>query len=298
MSKTNSAAKVELKSFDSLFGSNQVDPINDGKEKVTEVKLTELFSFKNHPFRVLDDQKMEETVDSIKKYGVLNPALVRPRVGGGYELLSGHRRKRGCELAGLKTMPVIIRDISDDEAVIIMVDANIQREDLLFSEKAYAYKMKSDAIRHQGSKADINTADEIAEKTGESGRTIQRYIRLTNLSNDLLGLVDTKKLTFGAGVEISFLKQEEQKWIFEFISQKKIYPTPSQAGQLKQYSSQNRLTKDIVQLLLENTKPRSREVVIKQDKLTHYFTSNYTSKQIEEIILNLLEEWKNKQRGE
>lgn len=298
MSKVNSASKVEFQSFDTLFGSNSVDFKLDESEKVTEVELSELFTFKGHPFRVLDDAKMEETVDSIRKYGVLNPALVRPRAGGGYELLSGHRRKRGSELAGLTSMPVIIRDFSDDEAVIIMVDSNIQREDLLFSEKAFAYKMKSDAMKHQGSKGDKNTADKIAENAGESGRTIQRYIRLTYLINELLDLVDQKKLTFGAGVDLSYLKEEEQDWVWEDIQANKVYPTPQQAEQLKQYSSQEKLTADIVQLLLENHKSVPRKVVIKQDRLAGYFEKEYTSKQIEEIIFQLLDEWSNKQRGE
>ena len=299
MSKVNSAAKVEFQSFDTLFGeNNNVDFKLDESEKVTEVELSELFTFKGHPFRVLDDAKMEETVDSIRKYGVLNPALVRPRAGGGYELLSGHRRKRGSELAGLTSMPVIIREISDDEAVIIMVDSNIQREDLLFSEKAFAYKMKNDAMKHQGSKGEKNTADKIAENTGESGRTIQRYIRLTYLINELLDLVDQKKLTFGAGVDLSYLKEEEQDWVWEDIQANKVYPTPQQAEQLKQYSSQEKLTADIVQLLLENHKSVLRKVVIKQDRLAGYFDKEYTSKQIEEIIFQLLDEWSNKQRGE
>ncbi|HAB60268.1 MAG TPA: chromosome partitioning protein ParB [Lachnospiraceae bacterium] len=298
MSKVNSASKVEFQSFDTLFGSNSVDFKRDESEKVTEVDLSELCTFKDHPFRVLDDAKMEETVDSIRKYGVLNPALVRPRAGGGYELLSGHRRKRGSELAGLTSMPVIIREISDDEAVIIMVDSNIQREDLLFSEKAFAYKMKNDAMKHQGSKGNKNTADIIAENTGESGRTIQRYIRLTYLINELLELVDQKKLTFGAGVDLSYLKEEEQVWILEYIQANEAYPTPQQSDQLKQYSSQEKLTADIVQLLLENHKPVPRKVVIKQDRLAGYFEKEYTSKQIEEIIFQLLDEWSNKQRGE
>ncbi|WP_312497239.1 ParB/RepB/Spo0J family partition protein, partial [Anaerosporobacter sp.] len=296
MSKVNSASKVEFQSFDTLFGSNSVDFKRDESEKVTEVDLSELCTFKDHPFRVLDDAKMEETVDSIRKYGVLNPALVRPRAGGGYELLSGHRRKRGSELAGLTSMPVIIREISDDEAVIIMVDSNIQREDLLFSEKAFAYKMKNDAMKHQGSKGNKNTADIIAENTGESGRTIQRYIRLTYLINELLELVDQKKLTFGAGVDLSYLKEEEQVWILEYIQANEAYPTPQQSDQLKQYSSQEKLTADIVQLLLENHKPVPRKVVIKQDRLAGYFEKEYTSKQIEEIIFQLLDEWSNKQR--
>lgn len=298
MSKINSAAKVEFQSFDTLFGSNSAVYESDNSEKVIEVELSKLHTFKNHPFRVLDDEKMEETVESIRKYGVLNPALVRPRAGGGYELLSGHRRKRGSELAGLSTMPVIVRNINDDEAVIIMVDSNIQREDLLFSEKAFAFKMKYDAMKHQGSKSEKNTADKIAENTGESGRTIQRYIRLTYLIKELMELVDQKKLTFGAGVDLSYLKELEQTWVLKFIKTNKIYPTPQQVEQLKKYSNQNKLTEDIVQLLLEDHKPISRKVILKHDKLSGYFTSEYTSKQIEEVIYQLLDEWSSKKRGE
>jgi ParB family transcriptional regulator, chromosome partitioning protein len=298
MSKINSAAKVEFQSFDTLFGSNSVVLESDNSEKVIEVELSKLHTFKNHPFRVLDDEKMEETVESIRKYGVLNPALVRPRAEGGYELLSGHRRKRGSELAGLSTMPVIVRNINDDEAVIIMVDSNIQREDLLFSEKAFAFKMKYDAMKHQGSKSEKNTADKIAENTGESGRTIQRYIRLTYLIKELMELVDQKKITFGTGVDLSYLKELEQTWVLEFIKTNKIYPTPQQVEQLKKYSNQNELTEDIVQLLLEDHKPISRKVILKHDKLSGYFTSEYTSKQIEEVIYQLLDEWSSKKRGE
>lgn len=298
MSKINSAAKVEFQSFDTLFGSNSAVYESDNSEKVIEVELSKLHTFKNHPFRVLDDEKMEETVESIRKYGVLNPALVRPRAGGGYELLSGHRRKRGSELAGLSTMPVIVRNINDDEAVIIMVDSNIQREDLLFSEKAFAFKMKYDAMKHQGSKSEKNTADKIAENTGESGRTIQRYIRLTYLIKELMELVNQKKLTFGAGVDLSYLKELEQTWVLKFIKTNKIYPTPQQVEQLKKYSNQNKLTEDIVQLLLEDHKPISRKVILKHDKLSGYFTSEYTSKQIEEVIYQLLDEWSSKKRGE
>lgn len=298
MSKINSAAKVEFQSFDTLFGSNSVVFESDNSEKVIEVELSKLHTFKNHPFRVLDDEKMEETVESIRKYGVLNPALVRPRAEGGYELLSGHRRKRGSELAGLSTMPVIVRNINDDEAVIIMVDSNIQREDLLFSEKAFAFKMKYDAMKHQGSKSEKNTADRIAENTGESGRTIQRYIRLTYLIKELMELVDQKKLTFGAGVDLSYLIELEQTWVLKFIKENKIYPTPQQVEQLKKYSNQNKLTEDIVQLLLKDHKSISRKVILKHDKLSGYFTSEYTSKQIEEVIYQLLDEWSSKKRSE
>lgn len=285
-----SASKVKLSSFEDLFGS---DTKNDEKEeKVVEVFLSELHTFQGHPFRVLDDEKMEETANSIKAYGVLVPGIVRPRKEGGYEIIAGHRRKRGSELAGKETMPVFIRDYSDDEATIIMVDSNIQRENLLYSEKAFAYKMKSEAIKHQGSKGDKHTADEVANGTGESGRTIQRYIRLTFLIKEIMQLVDDKKIPFGIGVDLSYLKPNEQRWVIDFMEKARIYPSSIQAEQLKKYSISEKLTPDIVQLLLEDQKPIPRKVVLKQEKLAGYFTSDYSSEQIEEVIFQLLEEWR------
>lgn len=211
MSKTGSAAKVKLNSFDDLFGTSEVP--QTGLEQIINAPLQDLYEFKDHPFRVVDDEKMEETVESIRQYGVLVPGIARPRTGGGYELISGHRRKHGSQRAGKSEMPVIVRDYSDDEATIIMVDSNIQREDILPSEKAKAYKMKYEAMKHQGRKSGKNTLDEVGEAAGENAKKVQRYIWLARLSDTLLEMVDTKRLGFSQGVDISFLSEEAQQWV-------------------------------------------------------------------------------------
>ena len=209
MSKTGSAVKVKLNSFDDLFGSSEMQMA--GAEQIINAPLAELHDFKNHPFRVVDDEKMEETTESIRQYGVLVPGIARPRAGGGYELIAGHRRKRGSQRAGKSEMPVIVRNYSDDEATIIMVDSNIQREDILTSEKAKAYKMKYEAMKHQGKKSGKNTLDQVRETAGENSKKVQRYIWLARLSDGLLEMVDNKKLGFSQGVDISFLSEEAQK---------------------------------------------------------------------------------------
>ena len=212
MAKNGSASKIKIDSFDDLFGNLAIENSNSA-ERVVEVSLEELHTFKNHPFRVLDDAKMEETVESIKKYGVLMPGIARPRKEGGYEIIAGHRRKRGSELAGKATMPVFIRNYTDDEATIIMVDTNIQREDILPSEKAKAYKMKYEAMKHQGKKSSKNTLEEVGEAAGENAKKVQRYIWLARLSDALLEMVDNRKLGFSQGVDISFLSEEAQQWV-------------------------------------------------------------------------------------
>lgn len=284
--KTNLREKMKINSFDDLFGGSVL-------EQVVEVPLTELHTFKDHPFRVLDDEKMAETVESIKQYGVLMPGIARPRTGGGYEIIAGHRRKRGSELAGKTTMPVFIRNYTDDEAVVVMVDTNIQREDILPSEKAKAYRMKFEAKKHQGSKAEKNTFDEIGEAAGESGKTVQRYIWLSRLEEELLEMVDNKKLGIVQGIDISFLSGEAQQWVLDTIRERDITISTLQAANLKEYGKQGELTLPMVRLILTEQKPKERKVTIRADKLNQYFPDTYTQKDIEDTIYQLLEKWQN-----
>ena len=226
-------------------------------------KLTDLHTFKDHPFRVLDDEKMEETTESIREYGVLVPGLARPRAEGGYELIAGHRRKRGSERAGKEDMPVIVRNYTDDEATIIMVDSNIQREDILPSEKARAYAMKYEAMKHQGRKGGGNTLDEVGESAGESGKTVQRYIWLSRLSDELLELVDKKKIGFVQGVDLSFLSETEQQWVLVILQETGATISTSQSGNLKEHSKKGELTLPMVRLILAVEKKPERKVTIK-----------------------------------
>ena len=235
MSKTGSASKIKIDSFDDLFGSSTMENSNQ-TELVVEVPLEDLHTFKNHPFCVVDDAKMEETVESLKTYGVLMPGIARPRKEGGYEIIAGHRRKRGSELAGKNTMPVFIRNYTDDEATIIMVDTNIQREDILPSEKAKAYAMKYEAIKHQGKREGGSTFETIGEPAGESGKTVQRYIRLAGLLDELLDMVDRKQLGFIPGVDISYLTEEQQYWVLEILSTTSMVISKAQAASLKEYA--------------------------------------------------------------
>lgn len=288
---------IQLTSYDDLFGLGCEQPLETGK--IVNIPLNELHPFKGHPFKVLDDDKMMETVESIKNYGVLNPGLVRPRKEGGYEIVAGHRRKRGCELAQIDVMPVIIREYTDDEAVVVMVDTNIQRENLLPSEKAFAYKMKMDALKHQGVK-DANgkeeeTAQLVGEKAGDSGRTVQRYIRLTYLLKELLELVDNKKLSFICAVSISYLLKEEQKWVFRCIKEKNISMTSEMAGNLKRYSKEGKLTQLAVELILSQEKKEVKKLSLSERKLRQYFSKEYSKSKMEEIIFQLLEQWKQTQ---
>ena len=275
MSKAGSAAKVKLSSYDDLFGN--AEEKTGSEEQIIRAKLTDLHEFRNHPFRVLDDEKMEETTESISKYGVLVPGIARPRAEGGYEIIAGHRRKRGSERAGKEDMPVIVRNYTDDEATIIMVDSNIQREDILPSEKAKAYAMKYEAMKHQGRKGNGNTLDEVGEAAGESGKTVQRYIWLARLSDELLELVDRKKIGLVQGVDISFLSED------------------AQSAKLKEYGKSGELTLPMVRLILTEEKPKERKVTIKSEKISQFFSEEYSSEEIEGIILQLLEEWQKKQ---
>ena len=284
--RKSSASKIKLDTYDDLFGNDTSE--NSSLEQIISVPLADLHTFKDHPFRVVDDEKMEETTESIKKYGVLVPGIARPRAGGGYEIIAGHRRKRGSE------MPVIVRNYTDDEATIIMVDSNIQREDILPSEKAKAYYMKYEAMKHQGSKSGGLTLDEIGEKARESGKTVQRYIWLSRLSDELLELVDNKKIGFMQGVDISFLTEEQQQWVLVILQEKMVTISTTQSGKLKEHGKKGELTLPMVRLILTEQKPKERKVIIKDDKISQYFPADYDSEDIESVIYQLLEEWKNK----
>ena len=289
MSKTGSAAKVKLNSFDDLFGSSEMQTA--GSEQIINAPLAELHDFKNHPFRVVDDEKMEETTESIRQYGVLVPGIARPRTGGGYELIAGHRRKRGSQRAGKSEMPVIVRNYSDDEATIIMVDSNIQREDILPSEKAKAYKMKYEAMKHQGKKSGKNTLDEVGETAGESAKTVQRYIYLARLSDVLLDMVDKKKIGIVQGVELSFLTEQQQEWVQVALEETGVTISTAQASKLKEHGKSDELTLPMVRLILTEAKPRERKVTIKADRISRYFPEDYSNEQIENVIYQLLDEW-------
>lgn len=290
--KGNSAKRIKLKSYDDLFGTNE--PVSG--EAVTMVPINLFHTFKDHPFRVMDDEKMQETVDSIRKYGVLVPGIVRPHPENGYEVISGHRRWRACELAGIEEMPVIIRSLDDDESTIIMVDTNIQREDILPSEKAKAYRMKFEAMSHQGSKSGRHTADAIGEAAGDSARTVQRYIRLAELIQELLDYVDDNKILMMAGEKLSYLKKEEQAWVAEAIENSGVFPNKAQADQLKSHSESGELTVGQVYEVLLKKGNGHMNVTISAKKIRNYFPEEYSKEQIEETIYILLEEWKNSGR--
>lgn len=283
--------EIKLASYEQILGMDHEQNVDRGNQ-IVEIELEKLYPFKNHPFKVNDDEKMDETVESIKAYGVLTPALVRPRAEGGYEMISGHRRKRGCELCGKTTMPVLIRNYTDDEAVIIMVDSNIQRENLLISEKSYAYKMKYEAMKHQGSKGEKHTADQVGEKAGDSGRTVQRYIRLVELIKELLDYVDEKKIPLLAGERLSYLKLQEQEWLAEAILNSRIFPNKIQAENMKQLSEAGALTEDAIYRILTKRGNEKGNVTISARRLNDYFPVNYTKEQIEEVIYDLLDRWK------
>lgn len=288
--KSGSAAKIRMESFDDLFGGSAAQ--ESGVEQIINAPLAELYTFKDHPFRVEDDAKMEETTESIRQYGVLVPGIARPREGGGYEIIAGHRRKRGSELAGKTEMPLIVRNYTDDEATIIMVDSNIQREDILPSEKARAYKMKYEAMKHQGKKSGRNTLDEVGEAAGENAKKVQRYIWLSRLSDGLLEMVDTKKLGFSQGVDISFLTEEAQQWVQVIIGEQGCNVSIVQSGKLKEYGKSGGLTLAMVRMVLSEEKPKERKITIKSDRIGRYFSDSYSNEEIENIIISLLDKWK------
>lgn len=288
--KTGSASKIKMESFDDLFGGSSAQEI--GAEQIINAPLADLHEFKDHPFKVLDDEKMEETTESIRLYGVLVPGIARPRSGGGYELIAGHRRKHGSERAGKTEMPIIVRNYSDDEATIIMVDSNIQREDILPSEKAKAYKMKYEAMKHQGKKSGKNTLDEVGEAAGENAKKVQRYIWLSRLSDELLEMVDTKKLGFSQGIDISFLSEEAQQWVEVIIEERGCNVSTVQSGKLKEYGKSGELTLAMVRLILTEEKPKERKVTLKADKISKYFSDSYSNEEIENVIISLLDKWR------
>jgi len=292
MNKRGSADKIKLSSFDDLFGTQEA---GTGTEQVQEIPLCELHEFRGHPFKVLDDEKMQETVESIKNYGVLMPGIARPRAEGGYEIIAGHRRRHGCELAGLSTMPMFVRDYTDDEATIIMVDTNIQREDILPSEKARAYSMKYEAMKHQGKKGTGNSLDEVGEAAGESGKTVQRYIWLSRLSDELLEMVDKKKIGLVQGVDISFLTEQAQEWVQVIMEETGTNISTVQSAKLKEYGKKGELNMPMVRLILTEEKPKERKVTLKAEKISRYFPEEYSESEIENVIIELLEEWQKKQ---
>ena len=296
----SSAKNIKLTSVDDLF-STEASREEAQREKVQEIPLEELHPFPNHPFKVLDDDRMLDTAESIREHGVLVPAIARPRTAGGYELIAGHRRKRGCELAGLSTMPVIVRDLDDDAATIIMVDSNIQRESLLPSERAFAYKMKLEALRHQGERRDLTssqvgmklqTLEIIGQQAGDSRNQVHRFIRLTELIPPLLNLVDERKIAFNPAVELSYLKSEEQTILLDAMDSEQATPSLSQAQRLKQFSQQGRLSEDVMRAILsEEKKTEVDRITLSHETLRRYFPRSYTPKQMEETILKLLEGW-------
>ena len=295
----SSAKNIRLTSVDDLF-STEASREEAQREKVQEIPLEELHAFPNHPFKVLDDDRMLDTAESIREHGVLVPAIARPRTAGGYELIAGHRRKRGCELAGLATMPVIVRDLDDDAATIIMLDSNIQRESLLPSERAFTYKMKLDAIKRQGARSDLTSlqvaqklsVQKVGDDVGISKDQVRRYIRLTELIPPLLNLVDERKIAFNPAVELSYLKPEEQTILLDAMDSEQATPSLSQAQRLKQFSQQGRLSEDVMRAILsEEKKTEVDRITLSNETLRRYFPRSYTPKQMEETILKLLEGW-------
>ena len=304
----SSAKKIELASVDDLFSTEEGR--QDAKlEKIQELPLSELHPFKNHPFKVKDDEAMMETADSIKQYGVLVPAIARPDPEGGYELVAGHRRHRASELAEKETMPVIVRDLDDDAATIIMVDSNLQRESLLPSERAFAYKMKLDAMKHQGERVDLTcsqvgnklegkkSSEILAEQVGQSKNQIFRYIRLTELIPELLDMVDEKKIALNPAYELSFLKKEEQVDLLDAMDSEQATPSLSQAQRLKKYSQEGHLTLDMMRVIMgEEKKSDLDRVTFTSDTLRKYFPKSYTPQRMQETIIKLLEQWQKKRQ--
>ena len=302
----SSAKKIELASVDDLFSTEEGR--QDAKlEKIQEIPLSELHPFRNHPFKVKDDEAMMETADSIKQYGVLVPAIVRPDPEGGYELVAGHRRRRASELAEKETMPVIIRDLDDDAATIIMVDSNLQRESLLPSERAFAYKMKLEAVKHQGARTDLTSRQlgeksqtsiqKVADQAGESQRQVQRYIRLTELIPELMDMVDEKKIALNPAYELSFLKKEEQVDLLDAMDSEQATPSLSQAQRLKKYSQEGHLTLDMMRVIMgEEKKSDLDRVTFTSDTLRKYFPKSYTPQRMQETIIKLLEAWQKKRQ--
>ena len=302
-----SAAKnIQLASYDDLFKTDE-ERLSDTQERVQSLPLDKLEPFPNHPFKVIDDDKMLETVESIKERGVLVPILVRPKNDGNFEIVSGHRRHHASQLAGKTEIPAIVREMDDDTAILLMVDSNLQREELLPSEKAFAYKMKLDAMKRQvgrpkenGGQIDPNlirgkSRDIFAEEIGESAKQIQRYIRLTNLVADLLNRVDNKTIAFNAAVEVSYLTEPEQKMLCDAIEREECTPNLKQARRLKQYSQDGKLDENVMDAIMTEEKPIEEKLVLKGDVLAKYFPRTYTPSQKQKIIVKLLEDWHKRQ---
>jgi ParB family chromosome partitioning protein len=302
----SSAKNIKLSTVDDLF-STEESRKSDNLERVMEIPLSALHSFKNHPFKVRDDEAMMETADSVRQYGVLVPAIARPDPEGGYELVSGHRRHRASELAGKEIMPVIVRDLDDDEATIIMVDSNLQREEILPSERAFAYKMKLEAMKHQGARTDLTSVqveqklsarDRLAKEAGErSGIQVMRYIRLTELIPELLDMVDERKIAFNPAYELSFLKPEEQQMLLETMEYEQATPSLSQAQRLKKFSQDGKLTEEaMLAIMSEEKKGELDKITLNSDTLRKYFPKSYTPQKMQETIIKLLEQWQRRRQ--
>ena len=296
---------VSLKGADDIF-STEESRQEQQREQVQQIPIGELFPFKNHPFKVLDDESMQRTVESVEQYGVLSPLIARPRPEGGYEIISGHRRQHAAQLAGLETLPVIVRQMDDDAAVLLMVDSNLQRENILPSERAFAYKMKLEAIKNQGARSDLTSPqlaakfrsdDAVAKDQGISGDTVRRYIRLTSLIPELLDMVDEKKIAFNPAVELSYLDESQQRDFLEAMQDTQNAPSLSQAQRLKKLAQEGHFSYDVAFAVMgEEKKDELDKVVIKNDTLRKYFPRSYTPKQMEDTIIKLLEQWQRKQQ--
>ena len=296
---------VSLKGADDIF-STEESRQEQQREQVQQIPIDELFPFKNHPFKVLDDESMQRMVESVEQYGVLSPLIARPRPEGGYEIISGHRRQHAAELAGLETLPVIVRDMSDDAAVILMVDSNLQREHILPSERAFAYKMKLDAIKNQGVRSDLTSPqvaskfrsdDEVAKGQGISGDTVRRFIRLTNLIPELLDMGDNKTVSFNPAVQLSYLSPEQQQEVIRAMDDTQNFPSVSQAKRIKKLAQDGTFTTEtVVAIMGEAKKDELDKVVIKNDTLKKYFPRSYTPKQMEDTTIKLLEQWHKKRQ--
>ena len=297
---------VSLKGADDIF-STEESRQEQQREQVQQIPIGELFPFKNHPFKVLDDESMQRTVESVEQYGVLSPLIARPRPEGGYEIISGHRRQHAAQLAGLDALPVIVRNMDDEAAVLLMVDSNLQRENILPSERAFAYKMKLEAIKNQGARSDLNSGqivqksklsiERVAEDAGEGYKTVQRFIRLTNLIPELLDMVDEKKIAFNPAVELSYLDTNQQRDFLEAMNDTQNAPSLSQAQRLKKLAQEGHFSYDVAFAVMgEEKKDELDKVVIKNDTLRKYFPRSYTPKQMEDTIIKLLEQWQRKQQ--
>ena len=299
---------VSLKGADDIF-STEESRQEQQREQVQQIPIGELFPFKNHPFKVLDDESMQRTVESVEQYGVLSPLIARPRPEGGYEIISGHRRQHAAQLAGLDALPVIVRQMDDDAAVLLMVDSNLQRENILPSERAFAYKMKLEALKNQGARSDLTCGqfghkligakarDIVADESGDNARNVQRFIRLTNLIPELLDMVDEKKIAFNPAVELSYLDEAQQRDFLEAMEDTQNTPSLSQAQRLKKLAQEGHFSYDVAFAVMgEEKKDELDKVVIKNDTLRKYFPRSYTPKQMENTIIKLLEQWQRKQQ--